>query len=184
MTVETDRLRELLNDALEIVAMTDTRGRELVAPIFKEIMTLRDQGMPEDTVNVLLDALKQCCQFNSEMRARAHAVCNTLDELSRAQPGGVAQALTIKGAARALRPALRVLHDPQAFTAGEYIAATRMVDEVAVVVSRERLLSASMRHELRSRAFRTLSSYLHRPEGVGPVAATICGGSHLEAVTA
>jgi len=159
MTVETDRLRELLNDALEIVAMTDTRGRELVAPIFKEIMTLRDQGMPEDTVNVLLDALKQCCAFNAEMRTRAHAVCNTLDQLSRVE-SDMSRALTIKGAARQLRPALRVLYAPQDHEAGDFVQASRVVDDMAAVLGRERLLSGSMRHELRSRAFRTLVDHL------------------------
>jgi hypothetical protein len=176
MTAEQTRLEQALADALDIVVLTDDRAKELVAPIFKQILALRDKNVPEDTITALLDALKACCEYNAALSVKAQTVCNTLDELSR----GVSSVLTIKGIVKTLRPALKVLVDPQAHGAAEYVQATRTVDEIVAAVPRDRLLSESVRHELRSRAFRTLAAHLPRPGVVGGGGATIAAVPHLE----
>lgn len=80
-----DRLRAALADAMDVVVLTDERGKELVAPVFKQILALRDQGVPEDTITALLGSLKRCCEFNAAVSVKAQTLCSTLDDLARAQ---------------------------------------------------------------------------------------------------
>jgi hypothetical protein len=178
MTANANSLRTALGDAMDIVTLTDERGKELVAPIFKQILALRDKNVPELTITALLDALKRCCSYNAALSVKAQAICNVLDTLTCA--GTVDSALTIKALARKLGPALKVLADPHAHSAGEYVAAARTVNEIAGLVPRERLLSGSLPNELGGKRFRALTAQLTRADGVGGVGATIPGVAHLE----
>jgi hypothetical protein len=180
MSAASDPLRAALGDAMDIVTLTDERGKELVAPIFKQILQLRDKNVPELTITALLDALKKCCSYNAALSVKAQAICNVLDTLIRT--GTVDSAVTIKALARKLGPALKVLADPPAHAFDEYVAASRTVNEIAGLVPRDRLLSGSLPNELGGKRFRALAAQLTRADGVGGVGATIPGVAHLEAV--
>jgi hypothetical protein len=159
MTAEQTRLEQALAAAMNIVALTDERAKELVAEVLQVLLEEEGRGASDETINALVNALKRCCDYNNKLIAEAQTVCDALDGLARRDMSTV---LTIKSVAKALRPALKVLANPHAHTAGEYETASRTVTDIAAVFPRDRLLSGSMRHELRSPAFRTLANHLPR----------------------
>lgn len=78
-------MRIALGHSMDMVVLVDECGKELVAPVFRQILSLRDKGVPEDTVTALLDSLKRCCSYNAALSVKAQTICNTLDEVARAQ---------------------------------------------------------------------------------------------------
>jgi hypothetical protein len=163
MTVPAEVLREALRESREIVDLTEDRGRELVAPIFREIMALE---APDEAKQVLLVALRKCCAYNTTLNSHAQSVCRTLEELTQLVEEGRANPLTarepsplaVRQIVRALRPVLRVLADPLAHTAADYVAAARDMESIVAQVKRERLLSSTVRHELGAGPYRQLQA--------------------------
>lgn len=146
MTVATPaEARSALNDAMEIVALTEDRARSLVAPVLEEILGLRDYNVPERKIKTLIDALRACCRYNDALTIKAQRVSRALDQItSGTEPGP----LTVRAIVNALRPVLRVLRDPRGHTASEYVNATARLREIVATAPRDRLLADSVRHNL------------------------------------
>jgi hypothetical protein len=144
MTVTTDELRELLDNALEIIALTEDRARRLAASVLAEILELRDLGVPEHKINALIGALRECCAYNDELSRTAQALSCRLDQLATGEPGP----LTVRSIVRALREPLHVLRYPTEHTASEYVAAVAELREIVEQVPADKLCSDSVRHNL------------------------------------
>lgn len=146
MSVPAHMLRASLDDALEAVALTDDRGRELVAPVLTKILELHKYGVPEDELRFFVDALRRCCAYNAHLHEVCQRIAGTLDELARAaQHTGTG---SIKTLAAELRPHLAIIADPTGYGSDDYIDAVDALTDLIEATPFDRLAGGSMRRAL------------------------------------
>lgn len=128
MTVPAHILRASLDDALEVVALTDTRAKELVADVLADILALREHNVDEEVIDRLLDALRRCCALNADLMAAGQRLSRTLDDLARAahHSGGG----RVKDLAAELRPHLNVIADAAGYGTDEYVDAVCALNDL------------------------------------------------------
>ena len=157
MTAIDHTLREIQNDAMEIIALSGDRARQLVPAVVEEILALRDLGVPEQNIDRLIEALRRCCAYNDEFVEHGQSICGHVTMLMH---GGEPGALTVRGIVQALRPALRVLRDPASYSAADYVTAARDLQTITRRVPRDKLLSRSVKTNLGGSMYGQLVSVL------------------------
>lgn len=142
MTVPAHILRASLDDALEVVALTDTRAKELVADVLADILILREHDIDEALIDRLLNALRRCCALNSDLAAAGQRLSYRLDQLASMREPNV------KELAAELRPHLAIIADPRGYGTDDYVDAVCAVNDIIEATPFDRLAGGGMARAL------------------------------------
>lgn len=158
-------LAQARDQAMDAVAANSYEHRLLINletpeadSLAEHIVGLRSHGVPHDAISGVLGFLGEVLEANTAEGAISHGLTGRLDRLAVAahhRAGGerVRQAFTVLGVTRTLRPALRVLRDPDAQRDGiEYVRACATVAEVLDTCPHDLLRSDSVARQLRATA--------------------------------
>lgn len=178
--VPSQTIRSTLGLALENVSLNRAQQLRCFNPdreinsLGERIASLRRYGVPEHVIAALFFDLKAVMEFNAQEGANTRQTAGELDQLAtviahterngtRAAAASIVAAESIKQLACELRPHLAVLrskggqHDGTAWSVAD--AAVR---DVIARTPRSRLLSATMRNQLRKGPFEQLESMIGR----------------------
>lgn len=81
--VTSGAMRTALNDALDLLAILDERGRLVSRKAALAIRREHELGLSDQGAQRLTQALLECCRYQREAEAKARTVCADLDELAR-----------------------------------------------------------------------------------------------------
>ena len=83
MTLTSGAMRVALNNAMDLMAILDYRGKQVGQRAAAAIMTERENGLSDEGLERLTQALRECCAYQREAETCARMVCADLDELAR-----------------------------------------------------------------------------------------------------
>lgn len=152
-------LRTCVDQTLDAIVLNLDQALQLYNPdpeansLAERLVALRNYGVPEKAIKELLADVRVLLDLNARECGIERGLAGHLEELARVAHGFerdshiVGEALTIKSAARALRPALQTI----ASDSGDgitYVSATRTIDRVIERSTSTALRSESMRKQL------------------------------------
>jgi AcrR family transcriptional regulator len=138
VTIPANILRASLDDALEVVALTDT-ARDLGADALTDVMSLSE---PQRTR--LLEVLRRCWELNAEIMAAAQRLSRQMDEVERLAD----RPPSVKELAAELRPHLTVIADPPSDDGDAYVEAVYALRDLIDATPFDRLAGGGMRRAL------------------------------------
>lgn len=83
MTLTSGAMRVALNNAMDLMAILDERGKQVSARAAAAIRAEKENGLSDEGVERLTNALLECCVYQNQAEACARLVCSDLDELAR-----------------------------------------------------------------------------------------------------
>ncbi|HEX7992353.1 MAG TPA: hypothetical protein VF506_00435 [Streptosporangiaceae bacterium] len=131
------------DSAMDLLALIDSRARELVIPAYRDIADLRLLDVPEETVQRLFDHLRRCCDFHVEERALLENLIGRHEEIINYRPG-----MTVKQAAALMRPHLAVIAEPENFDITRYEPAVTALLRIIDAIPHDRLVGGGMQRAL------------------------------------
>jgi hypothetical protein len=83
MTLTSGAMRAALNNAMDLMAILDERGQQVAQRAAKAIQAEKENGLSDEGVKRLTNALLECCVYQRQAEGCARLVCSDLDELAR-----------------------------------------------------------------------------------------------------
>lgn len=173
--VPSHNLRGALEATMDLLPLNRKQHQLLFNPdaevnsLAERIVALRHHGIPEPVIKGLINDVRELLTLNAAEGAGARTVTGLLDELAvamahaernRDAAEAIVAAESIKQVACQLRPHLAVLRDPGSYDGTAWSVAQATVQDVIARTPRSRLLSPTMRNQLRKGPYRQLEALM------------------------